>query len=113
MLWVGDCHGYAGATARGAAFIAQYGPTLLKMGTDWAWQELERAVIKGDTLGTYAQILAAKSKDDPYLAEEAKKLSGEWWNDAEGNAQRWDNLKAVGEVLKPLIVPVLLALAGL
>lgn len=103
----------ASQQAAASAFIAQYGPTLLTMGAAWAWNSLETAIIKKDSVAAYAEILKAKSAADPYLADEAAALATKWKVNADSNAAEWQTLKEVGEALRAIIIAALLTLAGL
>ena len=99
--------------AAASAFIAQYGPTLLTMGADWAWTALEKAVVKGTAVQAYADILKAKSANDPFLADEAATLAANWQANANANAAQWSTLAQVGDAAKEIIVACLLAMVGL
>jgi hypothetical protein len=99
--------------AAASAFIAQYGPTLLTMGVDWAWTALEKAVVKGTAVQAYADILKAKSAADPFLADEAATLAAGWQANANANAAQWATLNQIGTAIKEILVACLLTVVGL
>jgi hypothetical protein len=99
----------AAELAKVQPLLAQYGPTILQLGTDWALKAIEQLCV-GNGAGVYATILAANSAADPWLVDQAKKLTTANFQVAEDNAVRVDSIRTVGNAFAQGFLTILLAM---
>ena len=95
-----------------ALLLAEYGPTLLAMTQAEVLAFLERLFV-GDYLAAYAELLVKKSASDPWLLDEAAKLTAKWKAAADRNAAEWNLARDIAFKVMQGVALILLALVGL